>query len=971
MSEMNTTLDSQNKVVSKAESNILTPEKLQSAGEDKNKLEELLLGSKIDLNNQQDLDAVKKYLQLIAKKSGDTTLAGEDISYNLASSERRLLNKIIELAKAKDNLSNLEKAIYGFSKEELLVLNNLMQGKVTILEKTKQNTVELHSEKSFEGILKANGESKVLETLCDFNFDGKIDAQDKNEFNGDEMLKTLQKYPQSIAHMAALVGENFTDTKGLYDALLKKPQLAQEIRTQLFFLAHAGVNPTVVLAYGEKGIKASGEKLGQLKNAQDKLTQAIVEGFSKKLDVVIADLEQKISTVTDEATKKELQNVIVELKKNESKQSFFDKIKVQGAALAISLVENNKWFSAGASLSNEQIDDFVKQKSASIIDGMQLNIGLSEKTGQFYPGIGVNFSSKEFQIQENTQWNFNTGLFLTVPYVAGTVTHTYNSEALKKEWFSDFSAEEKRLGATANFSTLANGVTLHWSKEQLPAVEKKEQQLKTLLQDIFDGKNPDMSALSAKDKENIAAFQNRAENLLTMIGKDNTLAKQGLVNAMVEQWKKWIYQHIQEKWLQLTGLGLGVQFIAGFVPLPTLWARVTTSEVVYSKNSNLASIHAKTAPNSLGNTQPTQVDNGEVTKEMFTYKDAKVQAYLEKSLSKFDGSNGASPIAMRNPKDYPKFLEAVKVGDTNKAALQLIQMLKTDPILKHDSATRDILKTFHNANLTDINKAYIVAQFMDVIFKDKNSIYTVLSSDTEWKKREGGLNKLYSPELAPKILELRNTVRDNVLWNAKPEEMNSLLGFVASYKIGWENGKAISLGRWEAAIPPGLATVVGGERWVISVNDQPQLVDHVIDKLKGTPYYANIQASFGNILKTQLDDATFVSLLKDGKATIGGKEVTLNRDFVFFLYGRCANETLGLNIKSFTIGNNEPVSIAIDPSGMMVVNAVDMKVRNYAVGVIPTGKENPSWENQKPVTSSNPGGSSQQDVVPATVNGNE
>lgn len=90
---------------------------------------------------------------------------------------------------------------------------------------------------------------------------------------------------------------------------------------------------------------------------------------------------------------------------------------------------------------------------------------------------------------------------------------------------------------------------------------------------------------------------------------------------------------------------------------------------------------------------------------------------------------------MRNPKDYPKFLDSLKGGNIDQAFSFLERILRTDIFLKTDADTKELLKTF-NKNLTIEQKAYIVAQFMDVIFKDKNSISQVLSSNLLWNDRE-------------------------------------------------------------------------------------------------------------------------------------------------------------------------------------------------------------------------------------------
>jgi hypothetical protein len=64
----------------------------------------------------------------------------------------------------------------------------------------------------------------------------------------------------------------------------------------------------------------------------------------------------------------------------------------------------------------------------------------------------------------------------------------------------------------------------------------------------------------------------------------------------------------------------------------------------------------------------------------------------------------------------------------------LKRILKTDPIIKNDIYIKSLLKSIDSFN--DMQKAYILSQFMDAIFRDKNSISQVLSSNELWNDRE-------------------------------------------------------------------------------------------------------------------------------------------------------------------------------------------------------------------------------------------
>gem|GEM_PF-1706230 len=110
-----------------------------------------------------------------------------------------------------------------------------------------------------------------------------------------------------------------------------------------------------------------------------------------------------------------------------------------------------------------------------------------------------------------------------------------------------------------------------------------------------------------------------------------------------------------------------------------------------------------------------------------------------------------SPIAQRHPNDFPKFIAAMTGGNISEAFAYLRSILATDPILKpsRNPKTRNMITLF-DAIQNETGKAYIIAQFMDVIFADKRTVSEVLSGryedgrrNNDWETRGVAVAKVY------------------------------------------------------------------------------------------------------------------------------------------------------------------------------------------------------------------------------------
>lgn len=926
-------------------------------------------------NTAEQVSELKQKLTQIKEK---TSLNEEDKL--VIKQARELAEKLQERQYAKDiytrqskelldllkDFSEEKKQVVEASKIEEKKLDTQVQKDVASVKKEEQKPLPVVEVQSQPKVKEIYVGKDVFSQLCDLNNDGEIsDKGDMWLISWYDVYKVLEKNrsnPDLVKNIGYVLGIEFAWVEGLEKALKENPELKNKFFNNLYLLAYSGVNIAEVLKNGKKWVSESVENFGNNLKLSQKVTEALSVGFEQKYSQSIAKLEESLSNPGLKPEERKKIEHLVQLYKT-NKEGFLQSFKVNGAAMLLSFVESQKWVGLWGSVSNTQIDNFLKRSTNEIISGMNLNIWFSYANGVLTPWVWIDFSTKVFQVSENVSMNFNAGLFLTVPYLAGTLNYTYNKEDILKAWFKDFSTDQKRIGLSANISTLGGWLTLHWSKDKLQAVETKEKQLRALLDSVMWGDfNPiqalatlkDNPNLSAEDKTYLEQFLLRVNDMLKLAGYEKLdpahkkVVVEWLKYAFVNEWKTQIYTQAEKSGYNFTGAGIWIQFIAWFFPLPTAWIRFTDYKMWFTQDKN-GRVMTMMSTNQLGKqdeVSSTKVEGKDVTSWIEKLKNADVEVYLNKNMSKYDGNNAETPstIAMRNPKDYPILLKSLVSGNTQGAFEQLTKILKTDVLLRNDGDTKQLLKKF--STLWSEQKAYVMAQFMDVIFKDKNPIETVVRTDSEWKNRERWLTGVYTDkDVYKEVVTLRNATRSELLKDKSQKlpvsPVKGVMWFVASYKVWYVNGEQKSLGKWEAAIPPGLATVVGWEKWMTKITDA-KLIDHTLEDMKKTPYYAKLQTSIEQVIATKyigfkLDTSTFDTLLKTGEIKIGEKTVKMNREFVFFLYGRCANETLWLRINGLDLWDGQPPITGVDfnPDGEMIIpNMPTLEQSHYVLWAI-------------------------------------
>gem|GEM_PF-1544005 len=148
------------------------------------------------------------------------------------------------------------------------------------------------------------------------------------------------------------------------------------------------------------------------------------------------------------------------------------------------------------------------------------------------------------------------------------------------------------MGAYGNVSTLSHGIGISLSRDDLGAIGTKENQLSRILEQSLS----QIATLSPLNAENIASklraipelTKNREDtNAITQFAqKLATILKSidfsslppmhqqyvlaGIKRSFLQEWKLQATQAVVDKGWNLRSGSIGLQFIAGFLPLPTI-----------------------------------------------------------------------------------------------------------------------------------------------------------------------------------------------------------------------------------------------------------------------------------------------------------------------------------------------------------------------------------------------------------------
>jgi hypothetical protein len=306
------------------------------------------------------------------------------------------------------------------------------------------------------------------------------------------------------------------------------------------------------------------DQYSESRNRSLEEVRKLVEGQITR-DTVISGLEKKIWAETNPATKKQFQEMLAAFKKDET--SILSQLRYEGMGVLLWSVDGKWILGLGANV--------------AVGDILTLDFWLTIVEGNIMPGIGVH-KSFAGKIGENTRGSVTVGIMNIVPYLAwGVSMSTYGNISA-----SDMlESKAKTYGLTANISTVGWGLTGSFRKSAAEAISTNESELRKVLLQFMGIKNitdidtidlnkdlPENKKISSEDVKRI---KDTIKNDLNVFG---IAALPRVLESYVTTLREHQIRNAAKDGYKFSGASAGIQFVAGFFPIPVLgasWEKIT------------------------------------------------------------------------------------------------------------------------------------------------------------------------------------------------------------------------------------------------------------------------------------------------------------------------------------------------------------------------------------------------------------
>ncbi len=913
--------------------------------EEKNKLKETLL--------TDETKAVVSYLEL---KNEDV----KDINFNSG------LSLIISWKAWTDYdtwKQSWYKADWFFWNSELEQLNNLSskidQDRLTKYIELKNQGIRLIDVANTKLVLNTVSFNEVYKVLFDVQNDLEVSQNDnKNIIKFKETYELVQKLidswkeKQVLNSISNILWVEISSREELFNNLKNNPENKYKILKNITLLAWAWNSKSTyvsdILEYGKDATKVSLERKSRVDKYINEIFDKEKVELDKKYNTAISEFEKNIP----EDKKEQYIDLVKLLKSSESKKSFFENIKLNWVWILASLVEWKKWVWAWASFSNRELDTYLKEKTKNIVSGVNIDLWFANLWWKMVPWIWASIDLSH-DLSEETRAFWKVWIINIIPYAVAWVETQLNLEEIKNAWFVDLTKKAEYAWASVNVSSLGWGLGLHYRNDQLKAIEQKEKSFNEFLENAIADKGIDMWYIASmsdytENKKYYDSFAKKINDILKSQNFDslqNDYKKAIISSLRISSsfvWRENMLKAAEENGYEFSGIWIWVQFLAWFVPLPTFGIAFEKTSAWYRENevSKLYAVLWEVLEVKKVKTQnEVQIDSLSLTDNAF-----------EKNKNLFRN------FAQNHPRDWKALITWEKTFE-QKVDL-VINMLKTDknrnnPFFKQVVKEMTSLKNSTNEN--DRRKLNdLMAQFFDISFKDIRNIEEVILWVTvkqDWKyegnydfisSRISSISRFatsewLSTDFSSKTTELykeiaqdkKQALSEFKKWKTtineiafKQEKDARLFWFVASYKI---DNKWNSLWKAMVEIPAWQVTKV---EWKEKVITNPTDVKYVLDNFSKSSYWQNtINQILKQIQDTKQEAFAWINtenvktLLETWSLTLNGKTINLDRDFVYFLYGRCANESMWLRINKLSFSWTEVTFWEIWPDWVARLNA--------------------------------------------------
>lgn len=293
---------------------------------------------------------------------------------------------------------------------------------------------------------------------------------------------------------------------------------------------------------------------------------------------IVDGLEKKIASAKD-PEKKQYQAMLDAFKASEG--SILSQLRYEWTSILLGNVDGNWLLGAGGTLDVWWLFNF--------------DFGLTTIDGKIVPGIGIHKTISK-QISENTRGSLTVGVMNIVPYLAAGIDITKYG---KVSTASMLDATAKSYGLSVNVSPVAWGVAASYRESMAETISNNEKELRSILAQFIEIKKiNDIDILNLNkerldDKKisdvDVKLIKDTIKNDLTVFGMESLPR---VLESYVTTLRQSQIQNAAKNGYELSGGTLGVQFVAGFFPIPVIGASWEKISLKYGKDSTSAAIDA-------------------------------------------------------------------------------------------------------------------------------------------------------------------------------------------------------------------------------------------------------------------------------------------------------------------------------------------------------------------------------------------
>lgn len=523
-------------------------------------------------------------------------------------------------------------------KRSLDRLENEIVSYVSTKEESFWDSIWLASEKSEEEkskeILSVISADKIFEFLADYNNDGKIDKDDKNQLSGVMLMRIFKNKNISESNLVKNICELINldnswekvvaeNKQQLFDLLKSNPSYKNTFLSNLFrFSGAERANAEHVLKDWLSAAIQKSEKVRQhMENdsVSNALAKSLEQDFEKnakeRTKKSIEDYISRLESMKSDPAKYWLEAKDVEwlskyldyIKTPEVQKSFFDKIKMSSLSLAFSIamshiVWNKQWVAVGTSFSHEDINKTVQEYTWGFFESLHLDVWAWVFGGKLLPGIGLHFE-KNWEFDEGKGRAFaRPWVFLRIPYITAWGDYLVNENSLR-QGFDDLTSS-KRLWASFTLSTVAVGWQIDFKRNMLEWVERKTKAFSGFMDNVLPKSNwvesdevynwllksnidkirqeksymiwNEKVELSDKDIQWLDQVYTNISNYINTVYASwvNSLTKDTMISSIksgyVENFQSMSILEAERDWTYISGFSIWIYLVFGFIPVPTI-----------------------------------------------------------------------------------------------------------------------------------------------------------------------------------------------------------------------------------------------------------------------------------------------------------------------------------------------------------------------------------------------------------------